>query len=130
MLECHVSIRAFFLGLTFAAAAGCSHLPFRGGNNPAVDIEVKNDVQPRENLAVYITLEPNDRRYLGDVPPGQTKTFSYRPRSYVGNFHLTARAPLQSEIVSHSFTLDSETVVAVEWQVGPNMVSFRSPSKE
>jgi hypothetical protein len=124
-----VSVRTLLLSLTFASAAGCTHLPFRGSSNPPIDIEVKNDVQPRENLSIYLTFEPNDRRYLGDVRPGQTKTFSFRPSSYMGNFHLTARAPLQPDIQSQSFALDSATIVAVEWLVGMNLVSFRSPSE-
>jgi hypothetical protein len=118
--------RRLLLGFGFLVA-GCSLLPRHKNNNPPIDIEVLNDLVSREDLAVYVTVLPSNRHFLGDVRAGQTSRFSYRPPSYAAHYRLTAVAPFNRRINSRDFIIDSAGVVEVDWQISLNLLSFRQP---
>jgi hypothetical protein len=121
-------VRAITLGLTLAASAvGCAH--FGKGSSEArkagdVAIEVNNDFKMGSPYSVYLVKLPANRKYLGDVPPGQRKTFVFHPDSYSTQYRLIATAPLQPTIRSVDFTVIDDNTVEIDWNLYLNSVDF------
>jgi hypothetical protein len=110
----------------YECASGHSKTPNTDETPLPVNIEAQNDLAVPAGLTVYIQEIPGKPRMLGDVPPAQTKTFSFTPASFGQPYRLIAERQLAPPLTSAQFTIDSPETGTVIWSVRTGIISFRT----
>ena len=109
-----------------ACASGHAKKPNADEAPLPVDVEVQNDLSIPEPLTIFVTSVPGRPRVLGDIGPGQVKTFTFTPAQFGEPYRLIGYQQLSRPRTSADFTIDSPGTGTVIWSVRSGIISFRT----
>jgi hypothetical protein len=89
-----------------------------------VQLEINNNLSLPTDITVYAITHGGARTLLGDVPPGTTRSFTFKPVSFSERYHLLAIRPLKRPIRSQFFSVGDDMTGTVVWTLVPNIVGF------
>jgi hypothetical protein len=120
--------------LTLAAAtllttllAACASAGGRTeGPTLAIDLQVNNNLVIPTDLSVYAIRQGGARALVGNVPPGASRTFKFKPVAFSEPYRLIAIRPNGRMIRSQTFTVGSDMTGAINWTLVPNIVGFEN----
>lgn len=105
----------------FSTFQGCASAA--PGSAEMVSVRVNNDLIPPTAITVHAnqTSGAGVRRRVGDVEPGATRTLTFAPGSFGGEFVFTARTTAGQEIVSNPIVITPPE--SLEWRLSANILS-------
>ena len=103
-----------------AMLAGCASAGENGAPDPAVTVQIENNLLPPTTLTVYAVPEAGVRQLIGTVRPNQTATLTVEGIVF-GQYRFVGRTTEGREVSSNPIALGLNE--AVHWNVDANLVT-------
>lgn len=89
-----------------------------------VSVTVRNNLNPRTLVTVRLFARSGARTFIGSVPPGQTRSFTFDEPLFESGYQLVAEIQGGDDVRSRAFELYPSA--AILWTLQTNVVELSS----